>query len=356
MTRLLGSLPASLLGATLVGLTCGGCMQREERLVIHPDGSLDVTHTFSGPPAEFEPLGDALPTGDPWEVEVRRRGPEGHVVLVRTARARFAQVDQLPESFGDEAALHMHTAVTIDRLSDGSIRTTFQRTYEPRAWAWHARLERDLPRTLREAVQQRERPTGLGDAALNGLLEVDLQRRQVLLEEALLAVVEAEEWAAPARTRVVLAAQSALATRYHSTWSAADVREWLGADQAGREELEGRFRRENADLAVEVGTWALLREGAPLEERQRLSAALRDAYLARERRMLVSEDLQDETFTLRVTFPGQVTNPGQGELQEDGRTVVFHFTGPDLNDAPLVLRAEAIEAAPGSEQGGPEQG
>lgn len=351
MTRLLGSLPASLLGATLVGLTCGGCMQREERLVIHPDGSLDVTHTFSGPPAEFEPIGDALPTGDPWEVEVRRRGPEGQVVLVRTARARFPQAADLPESFGDEAALHMRTTVTIDELPDGSLRTTFERRYEPRAWAWHARLERQLPRTLHEAVAQQRSSDRLGDAALNGLLEVDLQRRQVLLEQALLGLAEQHEWSPPARTRLLLAAHGALASRFRSTWSAEDVRAWLGADEAGRVELEGRFRRQNADLVVEAGAWALLRELAEAEDRQRLSAALREQYLEAERRMLVSEDLQDDTFTVRVAFPGQVSDPGQGVLQEDGRSVVFHFTGRDLNDAPLVLRAEAIEAAPGPGQG-----
>lgn len=342
--------PIRALTVSLLALTAPGCLEREESLAIQPDGAILVSHVFTGPEAELAAGGDALPHGQPWTIDERReRSQDGKELLVREARARFEGVAALPTSFAradDPAALQFRTALAIEPLEDGSTRYTFERRYLPRAWAWHQRLERDVPAALRESV--RERPlTELGAAVLEGLLELELRLRQELLEQAFQDMSAEGSWDQPTLARLILRARGALATRFRGTWGVEDAREWLRADQAGRERLEAEYREEVRGMVVEVGTWAMLVEGAPLETRQRLASRLGEEYRLAERRLRVTQDLQDDAFLLRVTFPGPVTLAGQGELQDDGRTVVFRFSGQDLNDAPLVLRATAVAPAGG---------
>ena len=76
------------LSVLLFAVSLGGCLERDERIVVSPDGALDVTLTFKGDAGEFGPTGDALPTGAPWVVtdrDVARKDGQGedHGTLTR---------------------------------------------------------------------------------------------------------------------------------------------------------------------------------------------------------------------------------------------------------------------------------
>ncbi|HZU95942.1 MAG TPA: hypothetical protein VFF73_04480, partial [Planctomycetota bacterium] len=64
------------------------------------------------------------------------------------------------------------------------------------------------------------------------------------------------------------------------------------------------------------------------------------AAFERGRRVLeATEDLQDESFEVRVEFPVPVVLSDADEVS--GNTAVFKFSGKDLCDSERVLRAVA---------------
>lgn len=330
------------LSLLLVAATLGGCLERDERIVVSPEGALDVTHRFKGDAGEFGPTGDALPTGAPWVVtdrDVPRSDGQGSD-HVREAKGHFAGAAALPEGFGlpgDATSLRFSTHLAVERLSDGSTRYTFERRHAPRALAWRERLlERHLPAEVRERLAgKREGALGEADkrAALAGLLAFERAKGQALLEAALAAVAPAGEGDA-AHARRVLRARAAYATAFDAAWRVDDVLAFIAAPRSEQVALEARYRDETLRAAVAAGV-----ADAPSAA---LEQALRAALEAERRRLEASEDLQDESFVVRVTFPGEVELSDAQELEDDGRTAVFRFSGKDLADQAYVLRAVAV--------------
>lgn len=336
------------LAALLAALTLAGCLEREEHIVVAPDGALEVTHTFKGDAAEFGPTGDALPTGAPWVVtdrDVPREDGKGDD-HVREAKGRFAGAAALPEGFGlpgDETSLRFSTHLAIERLSDGSTRYTFERRHAPRALAWRERLlERHLPTDVRERLGgKREGALGEADkrAALAGLLAFERAKGQALLAAALAEVTPSSD-GDPAAARRTLRATTAYAAAFDAAWRVDDVLAFIAAPRAEQVALEARYRDETLRAAVAAGVAAATAEGAA--PGAALEQALRAALEAERRRLEASEDLQDEQFVVRVTFPGQVELSDAHALEDGGRTAVFRFSGKDLADQTHVLRAVAV--------------
>lgn len=333
----------------LVGLLAlPGCLEREERITVLPDGALDVVHVFKGDPGDFAPGGDALPSGPPWQV-TERDAPrdDGQVDRVREARARFARAADVPEGFGapgDEASLRFTTSLVVERLPEGATRYTFERRYEARAWAWRERLLEDhLPRATRERLAGKE-PGRLDEAqrreALAGLLAFERGKGQALLERALAAAAPDDDPAAAARRG--LRARTAYGAAFDGAWRVDDLARLLKAPRAEQVALEARYRAETRRAALAAGVDAALAEGAPPGARAALEDALARAFDLERARLEATEDLQDERFVVRVTFPGPVALSDAQALEDGGRTAVFRFDGAALNDRPQVLRAVAV--------------
>lgn len=341
MRRTLLLLPLTLL--------LSGCLEREERVVVAPDGGVSVEHRFQGDAAEFGPVGDALPeAGGAWTVtdeDVARKDGKGSD-HVRRASGRFPDAGAVPEGFGrpgDTSSLRFTTSVTRERLPDGSTRTTFERRYLPRAWAWRERLrERHLPQALLDRLSKEPDETKKEAAkreALVGLLAFERAKGQALLERALQAVAVAGEPAAVTARRA-LDARARFGAAFDAAWKTDDVLRLVSAPRAEQAALEARYRAQTIDAAVAAGVDAAVAAGADGEAA--LEAALRAALEAERRTLEATEDLQDETFCVRVTLPGAVALTDAEALEDDGRTAVFRFGGKELAEAPPVLRVVSI--------------
>ncbi|MCO5170698.1 MAG: hypothetical protein M9894_30580 [Planctomycetes bacterium] len=326
-----------------------GCLEREERITVSADGALDVVHVFKGDPGDFAPGGDALPAGAPWLV-TERDAPrdDGRVERVREARARFAGAADVPEGFGapgDEASLRFTTSLAVERLPDGATRYTFERRYAPRVWAWRERLfEEHLPQALRDRLASKD-GAPLDPAArregLAGLLAFERAKGQALLERALATT------AAPGEDRAVgarraLRARAGYAAAFDGAWRVDDLVGLLEAPRQEQVALEARYRAETRRAALAAGVDAAVAEGAAPGARPALEAALGAALDLERARLEATEDLQDERFVVRVTFPGAVVLSDAVSLEDGGRTAVFRFDGKALNDRPQVLRAVAV--------------
>lgn len=333
--------------ALAAALLLTGCLEREETIVVGADGSLEVTHRFKGDPGEFGPGGDALPTGGPWEVTDRDvKQEDGKVQHLREARARFARAADLPGGFGaagDPAPLGFTTTLTSERLADGSVRHTFERRYAPRAWAWRQRLfERHFPDELQKKLG------GKGDGpadpparreALAGLLAFERAKHQALLEQALAPMTMPGE--DPALTaRRALRARTAFGAAFDRAWKVADLERLLDGGPAEQKAFEARYEAEVLAASLAAGAEAAAAEGGA--DREVAAGLLRPALEQARRAHQATEDLQDETFALRVTFPGRVQLTDADALEDGGRTAVWRWKGVDLCDRELVLRAVAV--------------
>ena len=80
----------ALVGAALLGST--GCLEHEETLTVHPDGSLEVSYVIHGDGEDLDQGAAAQPGGAPWTVErttrAKQDGKLEHVLRGFAARAR----------------------------------------------------------------------------------------------------------------------------------------------------------------------------------------------------------------------------------------------------------------------------
>lgn len=323
-----------------------GCLEREETIVVAPDGALEVRHRFKGDPGEFGPGGDALPSGAPWTVtDQDLKKDDGKVEHVREAKGRFASAGDLPRGFGpagDTAPLAFTTSLTGEKLGDGSVRWTFERRYPARAWAWRQRLfERHFP----DELQKKLGTKGDGPAdpaarreALTGLLAFERAKHQALLEQALAVLARPGEDAAVAARRA-LRARTTFGAAFDREWKVAELEQLLDAP-AGMKAFEARYDASVVAASLRAGAEAAAAEGGAGAEVA--EALLRPALELARRTHQATEDLQDESFALRVTFPGKVVLSDAGTLEDGGRTAVWRWKGAELSDRELVLRAVAV--------------
>ena len=299
-----------------LALVLAGCLEREETIVVGADGGVTITHRLKGDAAEFrEGRVDALPSGK----DTATKRDDGGTEVVREATATYAAGEALPASFGDAAALQFPTTVTVGMGS-----WVFERRYVGRRYAWRDRIfRRWFPQELQKALERKEE--GATKQALAALIEFEKERIGTLLEEAM---------GAGASTRARLDARAAVAKAIAGEWTVERLEGWLASSQEDQARLDAKHREWSLGEAARAGAAAL--------GDARLEAKV-GAEFARLRRIYdATEDLQDESFVVRVTMPAAIKGADdRGEISEDGRTVTFRFKGEDLRDADLVLRVVA---------------
>jgi hypothetical protein len=336
--------------AAMLLLLQPGCLERKEEIRVLPDGGLIVTHRLKGDPSEFRPgRADVLPSGGPWSLRdfdvPRENEPKSD--HVREATARFADAASIPETFGapgDPAPLRMRTTLRVER-EGAVVRYVFERRYAPRAYGMReAVFKKAFPDDLRKALEKQG----------EGGLDEETTRRTVVAMvafergKALAHLDEALAAAAPDRadTRARLAARAAFERAFDAAWRPEALVSYVDASDEVKADLEARFRADTARAAGEAGAAALL---ASAERKAKPDAATHravekrviEAYEAARRVLDATEDLGDETFEVRVTFPAPVVLSDADALEDDGRTAVFRFGGEHLRDREQVLRAVA---------------
>lgn len=363
----------------LAALACfllPACLENEEDLTIRPDGSCSVRVRAKGQSQDFAE-GYPIPSGEEWKV-VHADLPD-YLVDLRTQMssddlrvwlpkekdkelefelaAEFASVAALPRTNApltdsySTAYLARTSELRIERRGTRKL-YTFERRYGAREYArfdaW-SRMKRELPdEIVRKIERADEHGLELGTAEFESVLAAGV----TALHAATLAHLDDALLAEYAFGRAQLAPSAAADIRAHAErvlagvadsfrlrevlallctppkerqWARANAEEEAGAKLAA---IEGELRAALRRAVSETTTF--------LDDRYAIQAQLEWSFTAFDQ----TNDLADETFTLRVHLPGTIVG-GNYDKREDG-AAVWEFKGEALQDREIVLRAVSI--------------
>lgn len=347
------------------------CLENEEEIVVHADGTVEVTLTARGDAADLG-AGHAIPMDGPWQpagghtaewlehvgrdtgsADTRARlagGVAGELwgeddVVLRVQGA-FPALAEVPASLAPDDAPHRDAYLrrrgTLEVRRAGSATVyVLERTYElPSARLFDPlrRLEQMAPAPLRKKWQDGAR--GLGEAGWSETLSLlrasFVAVGEQLARDALLPTFT--EGSAPLRAADLVHVVDRVRRRVAAAISderLADLRHFVESDQAGGvhpDELKERARE-----AVRDALGDGLRElGAAPEVVQAALERLEQRFTAVDH----ASDLADERFRVAVRLPGTLVG-GDHERVEDGRAV-WEFDGARLEQGAVVMRAVSV--------------
>jgi hypothetical protein len=326
--------PGLLLAAGL--LLTPGCLERKETIRVDRDGSVRIRVEVDGDPGDFAG-GDALPdkhTG--WktqdEIETDDNGKE---IKHRVATRRFSAGQPLPDSYADPdgpqygIALMFPTTLEIERRPDGTY-YHFKRVYEARAEARYEvyrELLKDVFKELGELAGKD--PAELTDEQRTRLVEILRLLEALKRTEYVVAGAEAleDEW--PQHYGLLL--RQALMDHFQRA-DAAELAGLLGQPNTPeRNDAINTFGDELIAAAREVLREELLELRVPRDQIELFFAA----HDEEEARRAVTEDLEDETWEVRVEMPGEIVAHNGTDRDETG--VIWGFPGKALYDRDHVL-------------------
>jgi len=320
-----------LLLATML-LLIPGCLERKETIRVDRDGAVRIRVEVDGDPGDFTG-GDALPnkrTG--WktqdEIETDDNGKE---IKHRVATRRFAAGQPLPDSYADPdgpqygIALMFPTTLEIERRPDGTY-YHFKRVYEARAEARYEvyrELLKDIFKELDELAGKD--PAELTDEQRTRLVEILRLLEALKQAEYVVAGAEAleDEWPQHYGLLLRQALQRA---------DAAELAELLGQPNTPeRNDAINTFGDELIVAVRDVLREELVELRVPRDQIE-LFFAVHDEE---EARRAVTEDLEDETWEVRVEMPGEIVAHNGTDRDETG--VIWGFPGKALYDRDHVL-------------------
>lgn len=387
----------SIATACLQVLTLCACLENEEELVVHPDGSVDVTLRARG---DVTDLGDgyALPLGGPWipssgdterwlaSIGTDTGSPRTRAALAVAdwpieagedrakaeleVRGVFSRVEDLPRFFApaDEpygtAYLARDTTLEIRNIGGRTV-YVFERVYRGRDHGHLAALERaieSLPEDLQKRFENEEAISPSDwvvttDAVANAYREV----AENFVRDALLGLyLHGDASLDPRLVDLIgLRVAAAVAERIVPERLSSVYERQIAREQAGTEER---------GIAAPTGNAAPERSAAPDAEPDPFEAfedELRGVLRATLQQELVSAgvaeptlnavlysiewgftafdhttDLGDEDFKVSLTLPGVIV--GGNHEGVDGSTVEWIFESQELFDKELVLRAISV--------------
>jgi len=313
-----------LLAITIASFLLVGCLEREEKITIHQDGSLNVEWKLSGDEGDLKE-GLAVPKGLPWKVETWVEKKEEGESLHYLAKADFADLGAFSKAI-DFSPEDLRIDQSLERRNVNQ-RTyyIFKRIYRGRDWWKFQRVEeRTVDKKLLDKAGDRDK----GFKSLNseersalarGLVDWEVGTVRLLVSDILgRAMVDSGMSMTDSGITPDLIARSLseLSAAYRSVLTEQLVIEVLSMEEkAGDEEL-ARIEAELMDV-----------ERAVLS--QHFSKVDIGKYLLNGRKKFgLSRDLDGESFKLIVNMPGKVilTN---GELQ-NADTAYYEFSGTDL--------------------------
>ncbi|MBI5863187.1 MAG: hypothetical protein HZB38_01475 [Planctomycetes bacterium] len=317
-------------------LFLAGCLERKETIHVAPDGSVAMHVNLSGDPGDFD-AGDALPSRESgWQIEMRREkdANDKEQQILETTR-EFGHSQELPDAYVEQnderydASLHFPTAVTIERRRDG-VYYHFKRTYKAREQARYNAVREQNPELFAEIE-------GFGgkDPA-----ELTVEQRSKIVEA--LRKTEAAK-----QVEYLLAGVEAMKDRWPQHFG-------LLVRQTLLDEYKKLDPRRVADLLAEPASES--RDAEINETGQRVLVAGREAvhrmlrnldvpsreidqFFAaadrEEKRRIVSEDIGDERWTVRVQMPGEIIASNATSL--DNGVAEWAFDGKLMYDRDQVL-------------------
>ncbi|MFO0861304.1 MAG: hypothetical protein U0570_12175 [Phycisphaerales bacterium] len=328
--------------ATLVAaaaLTLTGCLERKEKITVKPDGSASIALTFSGDRSDLE-QGDAMPSqAGGWKVTITPDAKKPEEATLEASRVftpgALAQTFATsPESAS--ISLAFPTEIRVEERPDGTY-YQFKRVYRQRADARYTLARRELQRDPKKAKLLETPPEELSPADRLTLVsefrasEVEKQHQFILA-----GIAAAPALPQQAGIRILNAA-----TQASDAFDFASAMKLLDAP-ASKE-------RDAAIVAAANSFFSALQTGIDQAiEREITDASLKAAFraaMAHEKAdRAVTEDLNDESFEVTLSLPGDLV-ASNGETV-DG-SVSWKFDGIALMDRDQILLATSRVVKPG---------
>jgi hypothetical protein len=315
-----------------------GCIERTETIRVEPGGAAHLRVVFKGDPDDIR-TGDAmLNEPGPWSVvDTWEPQDDGSQKLVRTATLTVPAGTKWPEQYCPEnsdlagLALAMPTSVRIEERPDGTY-YHFTRIYRRRDWARVDYFRRTLVEPAAEPLQGKQKADVTPQQRENlarGLLQYEKAKALVLAQaasEALRPGLKQDEW---------LVLRQAIADVY---------------DRIGIERVARILQMEDQQVGEEIQRLVDEVSGQVRQAiRQTLSASDATGSLGRRfaeqfeverRRHSVSEDLQDENWTVSLELPGRLVGHNGDSVK--GGVVTWKFAGNALCDRDQILMATSV--------------
>lgn len=325
--------PAVLFAAVLL---IPGCLERKETIRVDRDGSVQIRVEMEGDAEDFA-SGDALPgkhTG--WKTQEETEvDDEGKETKRRVATRRFSAGQPLPDSYADPdgpqygIALMFPTTLEIEQRQDGTY-YHFKRVYEARAQARYEvyrELFEDIFKDLDELAGKD--PAELTDEQRTRLVEMLRLLEALKRAEYVAAGAEALEGEWPQDYGLLL--RQALMDHFQHADNA-DLVELLGQpDTPERNEAINTF----GDDLIAAGRDLLREELVELRVPPHQIELFFEAHDEEQARRAVTEDLEDETWEVRVEMPGEIVAHNGTDCDETG--VTWGFPGKAVYDRDHVL-------------------
>ena len=319
------------------GVLSTGCPYRNEKIVVHRDGSIAMNVRFEGTAADMDRF-DAMPSeSGGWKVEraVEKKDKEEDRHIL-TASRDFAPGATLPASYAAEGeadadlVVQFPTTLTIETRSDG-VYYTFRRVYLARPWAYAHHIEEML---LDENVKKlTEKPVeeltpDERNQVLQALLGVEAYR------QAEFSRIAFENAGVEAPIEAWLLARGALLETYEAASEQLDqiFRQCLSLPDPRRTECyDAEARRLSAD-----GYEAMLQSlrGRSAWNDTRIGAFER-AFARARRFHEISGDLGGNAFEIEVTMPGELIAHNGDKFEVGGSSdavVKWQFEGKAFLD------------------------
>lgn len=345
------------------------CLDNEEEITVHADGSLTIRVAAQGDPGDFA-SGAPLPAEGPWVAvdgasrrwlpvlaDPARRGeldavvvPEGEEFRL-AVEATFTSAADVPTSFALAADPYAHTLPTRTaslavREVAGKTVYVFERTYVGRPLFFGVEIDRvqglveSLPDELIERAGDGEPLTRAEWERLLGVLDaMTAAGGEALVRESLRKIYEEGDasLALDARDRVVArvvdAMRALIDVDQALAWQArAQAGELADGEVSPLEDFDTRARsaaRQALGLALDA-------EGVAWEVRNAVLFELESLIAGWDH----SDDLRDESFRVAVTMPGTIV--GGNFASREGARASWSFDGDALLGGSRTLRVVSV--------------
>ncbi|MBS0189643.1 MAG: hypothetical protein U0573_09435 [Phycisphaerales bacterium] len=311
-------------------IALGGCLDRDEKIVVKSDGSADITVHITGDTSDYE-HGDAMPSEAGGWVLTTKPADKADKVDV-TARLTAA-AGKFPASYATtpgaaSLSLRMPTEIWIEDRPDGRY-YQFKRIYQRRADARYTLVKREAERDPKRAKLLETPPEKLTPGERAQLLaefrDAEIEKQHQFVYAGIAAVPDRPQDTGLRILRAVAKGADAfnleraleLLARPPSPDRDAAI------EQAAKDFLAG------IDAAVNT---AIIAEKLGAKD----EAAFREA-MAHERSMReVTEDIGDESFKVELILPGEIV---ASNGTASGNAVTWSFDGYALMDRDQPLMA-----------------
>ena len=312
--------------AMLITILCVGCLEREECLRVHQNGTVDAHWRVCGDQDDIC-QGLRLPAGAPWKISQYLEKKANHPKFHYHAEAQFASMDayQQATTFGGED-IEMESSLRIVNVP-GKTFYHFRRIYNARDW-WKFQQAKD--RNLPKHLQLRVTEHGLASLKpeeqqkfLAGLASFEREKRMLLVNDVLGRTMIAK----PFSLQQLTAIRNQLNAVYVKNITPRRIKQLLAMDESAQTREVQRIQQLLADQ--EQAVW-----------NNHPEIPYRSYWQQEKNRHALSEDLQDEQFVIRVTLPGQIilTNGAKTSDSE----VRWQFPGKELANHHIPLEATSV--------------